>query len=305
MLITNSIKSRASGGGGAVILRALSTEGSTITAKLGSEIVTGQAGADGVFQSDLPGLGVWEVTTETGEYSFTQNVKVFRYGITECWALASKPLRDCTWEEIDAIARSGQYKQIWKPGDAKEITLQNQEKATVILAGIDHDKRPDDTIIPLTFIMGNCFATVQKMQSVNSNYGGWGNSMLRNTTMASLSALFPEDLQKVVTTCLKKSSFGTDSPTIYTTNDAYWVPSEIEVFGAVKNSLPGEGEVYPIFTDAASRIRTVASVARAWWLRSAATGGYDTGYCDVEYNGVNSKINVTNELGVCLGFCVG
>lgn len=294
-----------SGGGGAVILRAVGTAGNNVTARLGEKTVSGIVGDEGAVQLDLPELGLWNVTTESGAYSFEQAVKVYRYGITECWALANKPLNECTWPEIDAIARSGQYKQIWKVGDTKQIQLQDGQAVTLQLAGIDHDVDPDGNTIPLTFIMQQCFNTLQVMNQTDTNVNGWAGCTFRTATLSSLVSLFPEELRAVVTKCRKKTSIGNLSATVTTTDDDFWLPSEIEVFGTLTNSFAGEGEVYPIFTDVASRIKTCNDAVTRWWLRSPSKT-QNTYFCIIERSGVAGIRTATGgSTTVALGFCVG
>ena len=46
--------------------------------------------------------------------------------------------------------------------------------------------------------------------------------------------------------------------------------AEVEVFGSVTYSLPGEGSLIPLFADAANRVK--GGYAGAWWLRSPKNG---------------------------------
>ena len=149
------------GGGGAVILRVNGLSGTSISATLGSKTVSGTIPYAGVLDLNLGKVGQWAVTARSGSYSFTQQVKAFTYGITEIWALAKKAFYDCTTTELQAIAKSGMYKQYWSIGDYHSITLTTGEEIEVEIADFDHDETPGGVKIPLTLIMKNCLPNLQ------------------------------------------------------------------------------------------------------------------------------------------------
>lgn len=296
----------AGGGGGAVILRAVGTADNTITATLGGKTVEGRIGQDGIFQTKLPGLGLWHVKTESGAYSFEQDVKVYRYGITECWAVTEKPFSECTPAEIQTIAKTGLASKLWQIGDKHLIKMGGGEEIHVQIAGFDHDYFVDGkTKIPLTLVMENAFKSVNNMNFDGAtNVGGWGSCYFRTNRLQDIRHNFPEEWLDIITVCQKKTSKGNANGTIVTTADDLFMLSNYEIFGSNGYAAAGEGDAYPIFTDNNSRVKSVNGVASDWWTRSPI-GSSSTGFCFVRSDGGYNLGNANLSKGIVLGFCVG
>lgn len=286
------------GGGGAVILRVNGLSGTSISATLGSKTVSGTIPYAGVLELNLGKVGQWAVTARSGSYSFTQQVKAFTYGITEIWALAKKAFYNCTPTEIQAIAKSGMYKQYWSIGDYHSITLTTGEEIEVEIADFDHDETPGGVKIPLTLIMKNCLPNTYSMGTTS-----WQTSTLR--TSGTLKSLFPSDWIGIMTAAKKLTA--TSSSTLSETSDLLWVPSMTELFSApVKVWRTDEGYLYPIFTDNSSRIKTRNGAATVYMTRSNYSGNSPY-YMAVNTNGIaiDSAALYTESKAVPIGFCVG
>lgn len=284
------------GGGGAVILRVNGLSGTSISATLGSKTVSGTIPTAGVLELSLGKVGQWAVTASKSGYSFTQQVKAFTYGITEIWALAKKAFYDCTTTEIQAIAKSGMYKQYWAIGDYHKITLTTGEEINVEIADFDHDETPGGTKIPLTLIMKYCFANTYSMGGI-----GWNKATLR--TSDTLKSLFPSDWLSIMTTAKKLTAESASN--LYETSDLIWVPSMSELFSSMSDVFrKDEGYLYPIFTDNASRIRCPSSYG--YFTRSiySSNKNYYLNVTDsgAQY-GARDSANSSDKLVV--GFCVG
>lgn len=294
------------GGGGAVILRVNGLSGTSISATLGSKTVSGTIPYAGVLELNLGKVGQWAVTARSGSYSFTQQVKAFTYGITEIWALAKKAFYDCTTTEIQAIAKSGMASQYWAIGDYHKITMTDGEEIEVAIADFNHDVTPGGVTIPVTLVMKNCFKATRVMNNSNTNVGGWTNSNFRTSTLPSILSNFPDEWQNIMTTAQKKTSQGSsgNSATIVTSDDKVWLLSPVELTGASSPGYAGEGTLYPIFTDDASRIKRVNNAANNYWTRSPAAG-YDQDFCYVTTTGGVTHGIASNTMGISLGFCVG
>lgn len=292
------------GGGGAVILRVNGLSGTSITATLGSKTVNGTIPTLGVLEMSLGKVGQWTVKATSGSYSFTQQVKAFTYGITEIWALAKKAFYDCTTTEIQAIAKSGMASQYWAIGDYHKITMTDGEEIEVAIADFNHDVTPGGVTIPVTLVMKNCFKATRVMNNINTNVGGWTNSNFRTSTLPSILSNFPDEWQNIMTTAQKKTSQGNISATIVTSDDKVWLLSPVELTGASNPGYAGEGTLYPIFTDDASRIKRVNNVANNYWTRSPASS-YDQDFCYVTISGGVARGIASNTMGIPLGFCVG
>lgn len=295
-----------SGGSMVIMLRVLGISGTTISASCDGNTVSGTIGSVGYLYLKLKTLGVWRVTASKSGYSFTQDVKVFRYGITECWALAKKAFYDCTTTEIQAIARSGMANQYWAVGDYHKITMKDGEEIEVAIADFNHDITPSGVTIPVTLLMKNCFKATRVMNNSNTNVGGWTNSNLRTSTLPSIFSNFPDEWQNIMTTAQKKTAQGgsDNGATIVTSDDKVWLLSTVELTGTSSPGYAGEGIIYPIFTDNASRIKRVNNVANQYWTRSPRSGTADNFcYVDTSGNALYGLAGATR--GISLGFCVG
>lgn len=294
-----------SGGSMVIMLRVLGISGTTIRATCDSNTVSGTIGSTGYLYLKLKTLGVWSVTTSKNGYSFTQDVKIFRYGITECWALAKKSFADCTPAEIQAVAKAGLCKDFWRIGDRKAVQMMNGEYIYLRVYDFDHDVGTDGaTTLPLTLGMEDCFKTTRNMNPSGTNVGGWANCQFRTNTLPSLKENFPDEWQQIMTKCQKKTSAGNKSNVIQTTDDDLFLFSEVELFGDTTTSFAGEGKLYRIFTDNGSRVKRVNGVASMFWGRSPLYGT-ETGFSGVTSDGTVIGYNASTRGGVALGFCVG
>ena len=291
-----------SGGSMVIMLRVLGISGTTISATCDSNTVSGTIGSTGYLYLKLKTLGVWKVTASKSGYSFTQDVKVFRYGITECWALAKKAFYDCTTAEIQAIAKSGMANQYWAIGDYHKITMKDGEEIEVAIADFNHDVTPGGVTIPVTLLMKNCFKTVRQINTNNINVGGWTNSNFRTSTLPNILSNFPDEWQNIMTTAQKKTAQGNVNGTIVTSDDKAWLLSIVELTGA-SGSYAGEGILYPIFTDNNSRIKRLNNAARAYWTRSPASNNQE--FYLVRSDGSTGTNVAASVEGISIGFCVG
>lgn len=290
------------GGGGAVILRVNGLSGTSISATLGSKTVSGTIPYAGVLELSLGKVGQWAVKATSGSYSFTQQVKAFTYGITEIWALAKKAFYDCTTTEIQAIVKSGMASQYWSIGDYHKIAMTDGEEIEVAIADFNHDTKSNGEIAPLTLVMRNCFNTKRTQDAHYET--GWANVTFRTSTIPSILGTFPSAWQSIMTPVKKKTANTQNSSILTETTDTLWLLSQIEVFGDSTQSPAGEGTVYPVFSDNASRIKTVKNVVSPWFLRSFYAP--DQGYkCSVGDAGNKGYQRVNESSGICLGFCVG
>lgn len=303
-----------SGGSMVIMLRVLGISGTTISATCDGKTVSGTIGSVGYLYLKLKTLGVWSVTASKGGYSFTQDVKVFRYGITECWALAKKAFYDCTPAEIQAIAKSDMASQYWSVGDYHTITMKTGEVIDVAIADFNHDVTPGGATIPVTLVMKQAFKDGGQIHSPASTVGGYPECEFRNSVLPSIVSNFPDEWQNIMTTARKNSvAYSSSGHPVVTSDDKVWMMSAQEVIGATSfngYSCYDDGStLYPIFSSNESRIRMSNGADCAWWTRSPR-GPYTqySSYCYVRADGavVSSDNNATlTTMKYCLGFCVG
>jgi hypothetical protein len=233
-------------------------------------------------------------------------------GVGGVWQMCStlSPLSTLSWATIGAIAGSGEaMSQFFAVGDKKLVELTAAVLGTssfeVEILDFLHDDFADGSgKAPITFGMVDCFATLQKMNQLNTNDGGWGSCELRstliNTALPAMQTVIGSNVIKSVT---KRTSAGKQSTTITTTTDTLFLLSEIEIFGATTYSLVGEGTQYPRFSTTASRIKKVDASASTWWGRSPhPTSDYN--FCYTKADGTTHSYASGYAYGVACAFCV-
>lgn len=231
-------------------------------------------------------------------------------------------LNAMSWSEIAAIASAGRAPCVFNVGDEKKIKLSTGETITVVILGFNHDgyynaEDDEDNYYTITFGMKNCLTTRYQMNASNTNVGGWKNSKMRTSVMATLLSQLPSDLQSVIKEVYKKTSAGNKATTIETTNDKLFLLSEVEVNGTTAATYKDEGAQYAYFRRDGGYIATPDGwypqgikalsdgdgSAYYWWLRSpnvayATNFRFVGGYGNVYYAGASLSC------GVSFGFCV-
>ena len=155
----------------------------------------------------------------------------------------------------------------------------------------------------MTLQMHDCYATTYKMNSTATNQGGWEFTLMRISTLSSLITKFSEEYQNVIKSVNKKTSAGSKSSTINTTEDKLFLLSEIEVFGSLTYSYAGEGEQYAYYKAGNSKIKKVNGSAQYWWERSPAASQTQH-FCNVGTSGGGDYNNATNTFGVAFAICI-
>ena len=225
--------------------------------------------------------------------------------------LAFNSVGMCSWEQIKAIAESGNAEAYFSVGDEKTITLSTGEQVTLVILGFNHDDITGGGKAGITFGMKNLLATRYPMNSSSSNSGGWDKAVMRTSTMKTLLGQLPTDLQEAIKSVDKKASAGAQSTTITTSSDKLFLLSEIEVFGTTTYSFTGEGTQYAYYRDiantASARIKKLSNgsgSAFGWWLRSpsASSSAYFCGVNDLGGGAGNGVASFSS--GVAFGFCV-
>ena len=280
--------------------------------------------------------GSVEATLTAGEWAgkFVFNI-TFNGGKTNEGGSSELPevkatLNDYTWEEIDAISKSGEAQTTYglKVGDTKEITLTNGEVYNVEIIGFNHDYVPNENgdltkdndgnilneTVGITFQFKELMTTRHKINTESTNVGGWEASEMREYlndnpegTIDSVLDLLPDDLTSELKNVVKISDAGNkDTSTLIPTVDKLFLLSFEEV-GFTSNDysyfVTGQGTKYEKFTDNASRIKNLSGSNAKWWLRSASTERNNWFYF-VSTNGYYMYDGVTNSNCVAPAFCI-
>ena len=128
-------------------------------------------------------------------------------------------------------------------GATRSYTLSTQESMTDRILGFNHDTLTSSTAYGeatasgkagMTWQMVNCLATRYPMSDSSSNAGGWNSSKMKVSTIPTLLALLPNELQGVVKTVEKKSANGGSSnySATVTTSENLFLLAGVEIFGS-------------------------------------------------------------------------
>lgn len=137
-----------------------------------------------------------------------------------------------------------------------------------------------------------------QMNLENTNAGGYAASLGRNR-MDRFYRILPKELREHIQTVEKKSSAGSRSMEILSTEDKVWMFSEIEILGTNSYSVRGEGEQYEYFKKQENRYFN-----KYIWLRSPYYNSSDY-FCYVGYSGSVDYYYANYCYGVAFGFCLG
>lgn len=236
----------------------------------------------------------------------------FCMGIAKTMPEQGTALKDCSWQQVANVANAGKGDDYWNIGDTKDMTLTTGEVLTMQIYDFNHDNKADGTgKTNITFGMKGLLSTVNLMNSVNTNNGGWQTSAMRSWVSETLCNQFPVNIKNSIVQ-VDKATAGNNYPSqsLVTSKDFVFLLSDEEVFGTNQSlSLIGEGYQYPIFTDNTSRIKKFnngSGSANVWWLRSAFINGNAAGYNNITTGGIYGGTPLATEnKGVCLAFCFG
>lgn len=235
-----------------------------------------------------------------------------------------------SWAQIAALSESGAAKTYFSVGDEKTIELTTGEEITLVILGFNHDDLTGGGKAGITIGMKNLLATTYRMNATSTNAGGWNNSQMRTSTMATLLSQLPADLRNVVKQVNKKATAGGTSQSITTSADKLFLLAMSEIFSAtsIENSATStiadyadaynaEGTQYEYYrnligdnnggtTANANLIKKLSNgggSASNWWLRSPCVG-YGTDFRCIFSTGGVIGYGASSACGVSFGFCV-
>lgn len=157
----------------------------------------------------------------------------------------------------------------------------------------------------ITFQMHDCFATTYPMNSSDTNVGGWKNSAMRTSTMATMkNYMSAGGWHTIVKQVNKPSGLGGGSSSgTEIVSDNCFLLSEIEVFGSTTYSVSGEGTQYEYYKAGNSKMKRWDDSAYTWWERSPMSGN-KYGFCLVNSSGISYNRGAGSVYGVAFAFCV-
>ena len=197
-------------------------------------------------------------------------------------------------------------------GDQVTISLNGTNYAFDVI-GFNHDTLTDTAAYGeetatgkagITFQMHDCFAADFKMNYSTTNSGGWKSSAMRTSTMAKMKGYLPDDWESIIKPVNKASGTGGGSSSgTETVSDNCFLLAEIEIFGSIKYSVPGEGIQYAYYKAGNSKAKKKGGSISLWWERSPCSGRNNS-FCLVNSVGNFYYDSSSQSREVAFGFCV-
>ena len=282
----------------------------------------GDKGDTGTTSSIVKTAAEWESQNPVlgaGVFGFDSTNKIIKAGdgVTPWKTLPTLLSTDfsfgkASWSDIAALSESGSADKYFSVGDEKTISLTTGEQVTLVILGFDHDDLTSGGKAGMSIGMKNLLATKYRMNATATNEGGWDESEMRTSTMATLLSQFPSDLQSVIKQVNKKATAGGASTSITTSADKLWLFAEVEIDGTTSAGYADEGEQYEywktvkdgtVADDRKKYLSNGSGSANGWWLRSPrVSSSYTFRY--VASTGSVSIIDADVTYGVSFGFCV-
>ena len=160
------------------------------------------------------------------------------------------------------------------------------------------------TTAGLTFGMVDCVGQY-RMNSNMTSSGGWGQCLMRTSTMPTLQSGMPATLAQV-----KVPYVDYDLQDVVAYSDDYlFLPAEKEVFGTGEYSPTAEVNAltqFAYYKNGGNKIKSLSGSAVDWWLRSALNeGGGNIGFfCGVGASGIAAYFFASFDNGAAPCFCV-
>ena len=153
----------------------------------------------------------------------------------------------------------------------------------------------------LTFGTVNCIGQY-RMNSTDTNSGGWGECLMRTSTMPTLQSGMPDTLAEVKVPYVDYNN----QSTILYSDDYMFLPAEKEVFGARSYSLTAEADAltqFAYYKNGGSKIKSLSGFAVGWRLRSVYYNS-SANFCIVGSQGSANFNTASSTSGAAPCFCV-
>lgn len=327
----------------------------TVTVDSGASVVLKKDGTTLQMKTST-GTVVFTVT-ETGTYTVeatksgqttSGSVNVVSstnsYSLTLSFVSVSSTLNNNEWSVIKSVSDAGQGENYWSIGDRKAVTLNGTVGALtlsnfttyVFIIGFNHNSSLEGTNrihfqLGKTELSGGTDVALCdsyynntgggfRMNTSNSNSGGWASSNMRTaicgTSLSSYSgtiiAVIPAALRAVLKSVTKyTNNTGTSSvaSAVTATTDYFFLLSEYEVFGSTTHANSNEASKqaqYSYYSAGNSKVKynhSATSTAVNWWLRSPSAS-YSVLFVIVSTDGTVSYSGAYSSRGFAPGFCV-
>lgn len=318
----------------------------TVTVPSGASVALKKGGTT-VQTKTSTGTAVFTVT-ETGSYtveasldgqttsgSVTVSSGTTSYALT--LSFVNSTLNDNEWSVIKTVSDAGEGANYWSIGDRKAVALSGTVGALsmsgthyAFIIGFNHNSGVEGSgrihfQFGKTALSGGsdiCFVDSKygntgsdaafRMNTSNTNSGGWNNSYMRNTICPAFKNALPAALKSVLKTVTKytdNTGNSTAASAVTATTDDIFLLAEYEVFGTIARGNTNESSKqaqYAYYSAGNSKIKNKHSAtgeAAFWWLRSPRSSN-STFFVRVNTDGTVTSGNAYSSCGFAPGFCV-
>ena len=291
--------------GGVYQLVVETSAGASVTATKDTATVSGTADTSGSCTLTFYEPGTWNVTSTANGLSNTQSIVIGTQSMD--LHLIDPVFANNTWARIIEACQAGQVPSAWAVGDSKTMTINGTEYQIDII-GKEHDDYADGSgKAPLTLQLHDCYGTAYAMAQYDTNYGGWKNSVMRQTHLPAILALMPTEVQNGIRAVNKLTEIRSENG-ILTTADKLFLLCEEEIFGTLDslNSYAehGEGTQYAYYEAGNSKSKQRNGAAAIWWERSPTKSSYSLdNFCNVSTTGYSGSAKANVEQSVSFAFC--
>ena len=234
-------------------------------------------------------------------------------------AFARSNFGNTDWATIAKVFKSGIANKIWNVGDTKTITSKSGKQYTIRIADMQTGRYSyadgsgsSNGVLEFVELINLSGTIYFEMNKTDTNAGGFASSDLRNTSLPSILADLPDDMQAAMSevNVLSGTGEGTTSGTSSSANKLF-LPAEMEMFDAKHYSIGleecplGQFDYYKTHNTNADRIKREVGTAENYyyWLRSPCSGNTYK-FCAVYYFGDYYSIVANEDFGVAPIFAI-
>ena len=234
-------------------------------------------------------LRVWIDSAAENEVMGTILSKQLRVEATQAGTttptVAAKSFADDSWDTISSAVKSGTYP--YQVGDTKTVDMGSLGTHTVRVANTTACTNGETSETACGFVVE--FADIiseQKMNSTDTNVGGWPASAMRTYVNTTVYNALPSDLQNVIATTTVVSGHGsTSGEANFTSRDKLYLLSAKEVGNGGTDRDTAEAETRQLdyyksngvtTSNYSGAIKQYNGSNYYWWLRSAYSANTNT-----------------------------
>ena len=283
--------------------------------------------------------GTYTVEATNGSQTTSGTVSVTSatsYALT--LSFVSSTLNSNEWDVIRSVSDAGEGANYWSVGDRKAVVLNGTVGALSLsnvttyafIIGFNHNSSVEGSgrihfQLGKTALSGGTDVALCdskygntgsdaafRMNTTNTNSGGWNNSYMRKTICPAFKNVLPAALKnaiKSVTKYTDNTGNSSAASAVTATTDEIFLLAEYEVFGTISRGNSNESskqKQYDYYSAGNSKIKynhSATSTAVNWWLRSPRASS-STIFVRVYTDGTVNANYAYYSFGFAPGFCV-